>query len=593
MSTPLVNESSTSLIARAGQIMVIIITLGLVSMISSMLVTESLNGDAAQINKAGALRMQAIRISRAYYEDNSQQKTQVKAEIADFDMRLSNLLLGKDLEHNNVSKVELQYQKILFLWKNINEQGLSINHLNKQQLLQQTQKLDHFVDKLDHLVTLLQLESEKKLTLLRIIQGITLLLVIAVASFVLIKLNQKLISPLKELVSVAEQLGKGNFDEKSNYDENDELGVLARTINQMSSELKLTYQEFEQRVDNKTLALTRSNQSLDILYRAARNLAGYTLSEQDSATFQIDHLIIEELEQLIGVGKISISINDSKQNNLVIDIINNRNKIIDEICFNYHEFTLNKQNSLFGYLLWETPKNTVVHGWQQQILQGMADIIATAIELDQKRSSEKRLVIVEERAVIARELHDSLAQSLSYLKVQMSLLTRKMQKQLPQAQVEETISDIKEGLNSAYLQLRELLTTFRLQLDDPSIKNALVGTITEFIAKCQHPIEFNYQLPDNYLSANQEIHLLQIIREALSNIHRHAQATNAGVDISLKNSQISVNIWDNGKGLPEPVNKQGHFGISIMAERAMSLGTEIHLTTRGEMGTLVSFEFTH
>ena len=223
----------------------------------------------------------------------------------------------------------------------------------------------------------------------------------------------------------------------------------------------------------------------------------------------------------------------------------------------------------------------------------MADIIATAIELDQKRSSEKRLVIVEERAVIARELHDSLAQSLSYLKVQMSLLTRKMQKQLPQAQVEETIDDIKEGLNSAYLQLRELLTTFRLQLDDPSIKNALVGTITEFTAKCQHPIEFNYQLPANYLSANQEIHLLQIIREALSNIHRHAEATLAGVDISLKNSQVSVNIWDNGKGLPEPVNKHGHFGISIMAERAMSLGTEIHLTTRDELGTLVSFEFTH
>ena len=587
------NESSTSLIARAGQIMAVIIMLGLVSMISSMLVTESLNGDAAQINKAGALRMQAIRISRAYYEDNSQQKTQVKAEISDFDVRLSNLLLGKDLEHNNVSEVELQYQKILFLWKKINEQGLSINHLDKQQLLQQTQKLDHFVVKLDHLVTLLQLESEKKLTLLRIIQGITLLLVIAVASFVLIKLNQKLIMPLKQLVSVAEQLGKGNFDEKSNYDENDELGVLARTINQMSSELKLTYKEFEQRVDNKTLALTRSNQSLDILYRAARNLAGYTLSEQDSATFQIDHMIIEELEQLIGVGKISVSINDSKQNNLVIDITNNKNKIIDDICFNYHEFTLEKQGSLFGYLLWETPKNTVVHGWQKQILQGMADIIATAIELDQKRSSEKRLVIVEERAVIARELHDSLAQSLSYLKVQMSLLTRKMQKQLPQAQVEETINDIKEGLNSAYLQLRELLTTFRLQLDDPSIKNALLGTITEFIAKCQHPIEFNYQLPDNYLSANQEIHLLQIIREALSNIHRHAQATLAGVDISLKNNQVNVKIWDNGKGLPEPVNKQGHFGISIMAERAMSLGTEIHLTTRGELGTLVSFEFTH
>lgn len=597
MPTNSFSESSTSLIARAGQIMAIIITLGLVSMISSMLVTESLNGDAAQINKAGALRMQAIRISRAYYEDTSLQKNQVKAEIQDFNIRLSSLLLGKHLKQKDPSEVEIQYQNILRLWKQVNAQALSIEHLSNQQLMQQTTKLDRFVIKLDHLVTLLQLESEKKLSLLRLIQGITLLLVIAVASFVLIKLNRKLIVPLKQLVRVAEQVGKGNFEEKANYNENNELGMLANTINQMSSELKLTYQQFEHRVANKTLEISRNNQSLDLLYRSARNLAGYTLSEQDTPTFQIDLLIIEELEQLIGIGKISVTLNDSKQNNLIIDVINSNNKIIDNICFNYHEFPLEKQSLLFGYLVWELPKNNIAHEWQKQILQGMADIIATAIELDQKRISENRLVIVEERAVIARELHDSLAQSLSYLKVQMSLLTRKMQKQVPQTQVEETIDDIKDGLNSAYSQLRELLTTFRLKLDDPSIKSALASTVTEFSAKCQHSIEFNYQLPANYLSANQEIHLLQIVREALSNIHRHANASLAGISITLKDIKVMVKIWDNGKGLPESSieqkSGQGHFGLGIMQERAKSLNTQIHIGNREEQGTVVNFEFSH
>jgi len=590
-------ESSSSLIARAGQIMAVIITLGLVSMISSILVTESLNGDAAQINDAGALRMQAIRISRAYYADNSPNKAQVKAEIHDFNIRLSHLLLGKvlDGEHKKTefSEVELQYQKILSLWQQVNEHSLKIEHLNREQLNQQAENLDRFVVKLNYLVSLLQLESEKKLSLLRLIQGISLLSVLAVASVVLVKLNRKLIVPLKQLVKVSEQVGKGNFEVKAIYNENNELGVLASAINQMSAELKLTYQDFEHRVDDKTLALTRSNQSLDLLYRAARNLAGYTLSEQESATFQIDHLIFEELEQLIGSGKISVTVDDSKQNNLVIDIINSKNTTIDKLCFNYHKFPLEKQSLLFGYLLWEIPKNTMVNDWQKQILQGMADIIATAIELDQKRSSEKRLVIVEERAVIARELHDSLAQSLSYLKVQMSLLTRKMQKQLPQEQVEETINDIKEGLNNAYLQLRELLTTFRLKLDDPAIKNALLGTVTEFSAKCQHRIEFTYQLPANYLNANQEIHLLQIVREALSNVHRHAKATLAGVDISLKENKVVVQIWDNGIGLPTSISKHGHFGVDIMTERAISLNTKVHLSTRAESGTLVSFEFSH
>jgi two-component system nitrate/nitrite sensor histidine kinase NarX len=591
------SESSSSLIARAGQIMAVIITLGLVSMISSILVTESLNGDAAQINNAGALRMQAIRISRAYYSDITPNKEQVKTEIHDFNIRLTHLLLGKILDKKdkklNLSKVEVQYQTILSLWQQVNEQSFKLEQLSRDQLNQQTENIDHFVIQLNYLVSLLQLESEKKLSLLRLIQGVSLLLVLVVASVVLIKLNRKIIVPLKQLIRVSEQVGKGNFEVKADYNANNELGVLANAINQMSSELKLTYQEFEHRVDHKTLELTRSNQSLDLLYRAARNLAGYSLSEQESSSFQIDPLIFKELEQLIGTGKISVKIDDSEHNSLVIDIINNNNITIDKLCFNYHKFPLEKQSLLFGYLLWEIPKKVVVNDWQKQILQGMADIISTAIELDQKRSSEKRLVIVEERAVIARELHDSLAQSLSYLKVQMSLLTRKMQKQLPQEEVEETIEDIKEGLNGAYLQLRELLTTFRLKLDDPAIKNALLGTVTEFTAKCQHKIEFSYQVPANYLSANQEIHLLQIVREALSNIHRHANATLAGVDISLKENKVVVQIWDNGIGLPLSIAKHGHFGLDIMTERAISLNTSVHFSNRDKSGTLISFEFSH
>ena len=583
------SESSTSLIARVGQVMAVIITLGLVSMISSILVTESLNGDAAQINKAGALRMQAVRISRAYLVDKSPSKEQVKAEIHTFNLHLTHLFYGKLFTDKQNTAINKQYVKILELWQQVNAKSMSSEQLTDEQLVKLVHAYDRFVNQLNELVGLLQLESEKKLSFLRLIQSITLLLVIAVASFVLVKLNRTLIVPLKELVHVAEQAGKGNFEIKASYAKNDELGVLAHTINQMSDELKLTYQEFESRVENKTKQLSRSNQSLNILYRAARNLAGYTLSEQSSENYQIDHKIIDELVEVLGFGKVKIDVNDSKQNNLIIDVY--VNNTMDNICFNYIKFPLEKQSQLFGNLIWEIPKGKTVYDWQKQILQAMADIIATAIELDQKRTSENRLVIVEERAVIARELHDSLAQSLSYLKVQMSLLTRKMQKNVPQSQVEETIEDIKAGLNSAYLQLRELLTTFRLKLDDPAIENSLQTTITEFSAKCQYTIDFNYQLPQNYLSANQEIHLLQIVREALSNIHRHAHASKASVSVLREKNKVKVTICDNGIGLPDNISDHGHFGLGIMQERAASLNASLHVENRNEQGTLVSFEF--
>ncbi|PCI58531.1 MAG: nitrate/nitrite two-component system sensor histidine kinase [Gammaproteobacteria bacterium] len=601
------NSSSTSLVARVGQVITIIIMLSVISMISSMLVTESLSGDAAQINKAGALRMQAMRISRAYFTDHSANYQGINHEIGLFEQRLEHLLNSGLKAAREDETIENQYQKVLTVWQQLKILALDkkTNHFKKLTSNNSIEKFDHFVSLLDQLVYLLQQGSEKKLNLLRLIQGISLLSVLIVSIIILAKLNKSLIIPLKQLVKVANETGKGNFDLKAQYQGDDELGVLSNAINQMSSELKATYQDFEQRVKQKTQQLTQSNQSLEILYRAAKQLTSYDshhiTTNQNKNQQHISPLLIKELEQVLSFGKISININ--KQNNLLIDISNSFDSI-DHICFNHVKFPLEKQTLLFGYLIWQFPKSEIIAPWQKQLLQAMADIIATAIELDQKRNSENRLLIMEERAIIARELHDSLAQSLSYLKVQMSLLTRKMQKNAEAQQIEETINeetinesinetitDIKQGLNNAYLQLRELLTTFRLKLDDPSLENSLQGTIAEFKEKCQHPIKLNYQLPDNYLNANQEIHLLQIIREALSNIHRHAGATKASIEITHNNDMVEISIIDNGKGLPREFSQQGHFGLGIMEERAKSLNTLINITNLLPHGTEINLHF--
>jgi len=175
----------------------------------------------------------------------------------------------------------------------------------------------------------------------------------------------------------------------------------------------------------------------------------------------------------------------------------------------------------------------------------------------------------------------------------MSLLTRKMQKGVPEEQVNETINDIKQGLNNAYLQLRELLTTFRLKLDDPSLENALQGTVAEFAEKCQHGIELKFEIPQNYLTANQEIHVLQIIRESLSNVHRHADASLAGVNLIKEDDKIKLEIWDDGKGLPTNLEQQGHFGLGIMKERAKSLNSVLNFKPNSPTGTKVLLEFIH
>jgi two-component system nitrate/nitrite sensor histidine kinase NarX len=564
--------NSSSLVSRAGQIMAVIIGLGMLSMISSMLVSESLSGDAAQINHAGALRMQAVRISRAYLADDTVDKAIVREESELFERRLNHLFSGGILPVNTKPVVVKQYQQVKERWAKLKTDSNAAN----------INRFEPFIKSIDKLVSLLQQESEKKLNLLRLIQGISLFALLLVSAFVLFKLNKMVILPLKELVNVAQKIAKGDFTSKVNYHLDNELGVLANAMNQMSNEIQITYQNFEQRVNQKTQALVHSNESLALLFSSARKLTNHQYN-------QISHDIITETQTLLGIGKVSIELNASDP--FEIDSIPIETTL-NTICFNQFKCPLEKQSVWFGDLVWHIPKGYKIEDWQKQLLQAMADIIATAIELEQTRNTENRLLIVEERAVIARELHDSLAQSLSYLKVQVSLLERKMAKQVPAESTNETITDIKSGLNSAYQQLRELLTTFRLKLEDPAIENAIKGTVVEFSAKCQHPITLNFALPKNFLNANQEIHMLQIIREALSNVHRHAKASNASVEIMHQQNEIYVTISDNGIGIPETLDPQGHFGLGIMEERAKSLNTFIQITNNAPQGTRISFHFT-
>jgi two-component system nitrate/nitrite sensor histidine kinase NarX len=600
--------SSSSIVARAGQIMALVIFLGVVSMVASMLVAESLGGDAEKINKAGALRMQALRISRAYILDavffspnrqlaeklnETHTDGRLTAELSSFDSRIRHLFDGGLTQARDDEAIEIQYQKILDQFnevKKLKDTLLNIDESN--------QLFESFVEQIDRLVLLLQQRSEAKLSLLRFIQGIGLLGLLVIAFAVLFSLNRSVIVPLKEIVSVAENVGKGDFSVKASYQSDNELGMLASAINQMSSELELIYKDFEQRVITKTKELTESNRSLQTLYQAANQLAAKDYQQSD------EH-IINDLEQALGVGKITIEHSDARvtiedvartSNDSSRDLIQIEQAwdVNEPFCLKPFSFPLEKGEQNFGSITWHLPINTQPKAWQTKILKAMADIMFTAVDLQQKRNSENRLLIMEERAVIARELHDSLAQSLSYLKVQMSLLTKKMDKKLDSDVIEETIDDIKNGLNSAYRQLRELLTTFRLKLDDPSLFNALQGTTIEFSERCQHPIELDFDLPKDSLSANQEIHVLQIIREALSNVHRHSSATLAGVSLKDEQGKKIVEVWDNGIGIdcfePRPTTS-GHFGLGIMQERASSLGSQIQICARKPKGAIVRFEF--
>lgn len=130
---------------------------------------------------------------------------------------------------------------------------------------------------------------------------------------------------------------------------------------------------------------------------------------------------------------------------------------------------------------------------QQQLVDTLVEQLTATLALDRHQERQQQLIVMEERATIARELHDSIAQSLSCMKMQVSCL--QMQGDVLPESSRELLSQIRNELNCSWAQLRELLTTFRLQLTEPGLRPALEASCQEFSARFGFTVKLDYQLP--------------------------------------------------------------------------------------------------
>jgi nitrate/nitrite-specific signal transduction histidine kinase len=194
----------------------------------------------------------------------------------------------------------------------------------------------------------------------------------------------------------------------------------------------------------------------------------------------------------------------------------------------------------------------------------------------------------EERAAIARELHDSLAQSLSYLKIQVSLLQSMLKKEGDRVpNVDPVLQELRGTLSAANLQLRELITTFRLTMHGKTFAQALEDSIEEFERRSSIAFDLDNRLPAGELTVAAEMQMLLILREALCNVVRHAHASYCWVSVRLTDDgAVYLGVEDNGSGMRTAIHDaEPHHGLIIMQERAHSLGGTLKVEDREGGGT--------
>ncbi len=601
-----------SLVARIVASLLAISAMALISIVVTMVVANGSRGDAAAINVAGSLRMNTYQIVAALqrYERQPEASQRERVEVLSerFRERLNSPQLTEALPEAEDHPLQTQYQMLRTRWdealapkvsRAIAGEGVDV------EVLRQT--LDGLVGDIDQLVSQLEQNSEAKIRLLSVLQILFLALTAVVVAIALYDIRHNLVAPLHQLVVLAREAGRRNFGYRTRLKGSDELALLGSTFDGMAEELGASYAALEARVSRKKAELERSNRVMQVLHDGSRALYGGGNDLCASAA-----PMLRRIEELLEIGPIRLSLHDPYDDREV-PILATHSPSRPTYCRDHdcHACLLDPEPlalsedgeaeclllpvsvgaTLLGTLEVWYPQDRELTDSTRRLLNALTDQLATAVYLQRRIEQQQQVTLMNERTIIARELHDSLAQSLSYLKMQVARLERMQAKEMPRDAQTAVFGELRTGLDSAYRQLRELLTTFRLKLEGPGLSSALRQTTEEFAERLGCQVELFFDVPPHLLNPNEEIHVLQVVREALANIHKHAHAHWAAVTVRFQQARLHVMVEDDGIGLPDSGSPPMHYGLVIMRDRADTLGGEFAVRNRQAGGTLVELTF--
>ena len=576
---------SLSLVSQTTLLMLLLGLLGIGGMSMAAWMAGSIEGNAHAINKAGSLRMQSYRLLSEVPLDgkNTAYIRQIEADQNSVD-------LLQAVERENLQP---QFQALRNYWQTtLRDQILTAKHPQDV-----SANIAVFVGQLDVLVAELEHKTEYHLQQISLIQRglvtVTLLLLALTIWF----LRRHLLAPWRSLLSQASAITAGDFSHRyqrkrvANGDAHNEMDILGDSLNSMSLALAELVDNLAQRVAEKTADLQQKNQMLDYLYRVSRQLH---TSEPLEARMEP---VLKELQSLTPLSGVQLRQYENNSAEVFNEFSNAspRQPVSPKVGEHANDggeslsWSLRDERENYGVLLAQLPPGKNLNDAHQQLISTLLEQLTSTLMLARQAEHQQQLMLMEERSAIARELHDSLAQSLSCLKIQVACL--QMHAAAFSEEDQNVLQQMRDELSTAYRQLRELLTTFRLTLNTPGLRAALQHTVDEFSRRMGLTIDFDYQIPPRSVPANQGIHLLHIAREALNNAYKHANATQVSLSLHCVDGEITLRICDNGEGISPNVERQNHYGLIIMQDRASTLHGKCRVARRPDGGTKVTVRF--
>jgi two-component system nitrate/nitrite sensor histidine kinase NarX len=590
----------------------------LLSTAATLWVSWQLDGGAAAVNEAGRMRMQAYRMSLSV--GLAQTSEERRGQADEFERSMSLLRAGDPERPLFVpwdDAVRASFAAVTGAWSAYRARWIEGSPERLDELSAQTRS---FVVAIDALVIGIESHMARWTALLYVLQ-ISVLAIAVVAAAILIYCGYVFVlEPVGQLKQAIERIQQGDFGARVEHASSDEFGTLAEGFNGMADNLQSMYHHLEQKVAEKTSELEDKRERLEGLYevtalvakstaldelaqgfvKSAARIAradGVTLrwSGQDNQRYLMlaaqgmpQSLI--DAEQCIDKGGCHCGTDAVGAGLRVIPLQADPDvarlscakagfKTVLIIPLRVHERSMGEVNLFFNASVNPTPA-------LRSLLEALGSHLASAMENLRLNALEKESAVAQERDYLARELHDSIAQSLAFIKIQVQLLRDALASDNA-AEVAQSLEEIDAGVRESYGDVRELLLHFRTRTNAEDIEPALATTLRKFehqsgVSAALHIRGHGMPLPPDV-----QIQVLHIVQEALSNVRKHAQASHVSLDVQQQPAW-RFEVRDDGIGFDSGGQlDETHVGLRIMRERAQRIGATLEIVAHSGQGSSV------
>ncbi len=484
---------------------------------------------------------------------------------------------------------------------------------------------DAFVARVDAFVGAIETELARWTSMLHAVQLTLMALALFCAVAVLYAGYLLVLNPVARLQRGVTALRAKDLSARVEVDRLDEFGELSQGFNEMAASLQSLYASLEERVRHKTAQLEIERQRLAHLYQVSTLTARATQLDElaqgfarevrlitgadavavrwsDEANRRYVMLAGENLPPQIAQGEDCVDSGDchcgQPRENARTRVIPIRSDTPSALghCERSGFRTLVtvpvlQRERLLGEVNLFFRRDITLPPQERELLDILVSHLAGAMEGLRLAALEREQAVGQERGLIARELHDSIAQSLIFLKIQVQLLREAMGRGDLQAAA-PIVAELDTGVRESYADVRELLLHFRTRTSEESIEPALRTTLSKFEHQTGLPTHLRFDARGLPLPADVQVQVLHIIQEALSNVRKHARAKEVSLDVR-SSPHWRFEVRDTGQGFdPAAAAEPGetHVGLRIMRERAERIGARVNVSATPGGGCSVVLE---